>query len=852
MKLPGLPVAQGAGARKRPAFAGTLRARFLALALIAVALFTVGSIYEGLDERLGEELQARTHAEALAREGAVRLDEYLAKVDVVLGLAAVAIQPQLDGRERLDEALKTIHRGLPPTFSSLSVLGPEGRMIGSATVPRPAQPGLDMSDRSFFRIAADERRFAVSKPFKGAVLTEHIVVAARPIVDANQRLRAVISATTKLDAVERIAAPALAPHGARVSLHLADGSLVVAQVAPEAQTADLAVITGEASLTRTEWLVRVAIPRSVALAEADARLWRGALVALTASAALGLFILWFGFRISRPIERVRAGAARLAAGELSHRVAASGDSEIERLARDFNAMASELERQRDALIESDRRWQFALEGAGATVWEWSDATRRQFHSPRAFPMLGLEAQPIIDGSEWAGRVHPDDVAAVRAAMRALLKQPSATTVIEYRMRHADGSWRWIEGRGTAVARAADGQAMRVIGTNTDITDRKLAEARLARLGRLLAALNAMNETIARVHAPDELYRRLCGIAAEHSDLRLATVRLVDEARGYLTTVAHSGPQPAYHDDARIDDPTGLARGRASLVALHEGRVVVVNDIRQAAGGTEWGAASLARGVNATVSAPVRRARRVTGLLSFFASEAGYFDDELVGLIERMGESLSFALDNFDRETERRAAEERLRASEERFRTLTEASSDWFWEQDEHCRFTFISENVYDKRGIPAADCIGKTPWELPAVDLTGVDWVSHRAQLERHEPFREFEIQRPDRDGRPRWAGISGRPIFDAAGRFTGYRGIGRDITARKLAELEVMRLLAEKEALAERLREQFASMPIGCMLFDAEHRITYANLAAERIFGVAAAELIGSELEHYIDPGLL
>lgn len=125
----------------------------------------------------------------------------------------------------------------------------------------------------------------------------------------------------------------------------------------------------------------------------------------------------------------------------------------------------------------------------------------------------------------------------------------------------------------------------------------------------------------------------------------------------------------------------------------------------------------------------------------------------------------------------------LSASEERFRHLAGMSTDWYWEQDENFRFTFISGALRERTGIDAEQHLGKTRWELPEQHLTEEQWRQHRAQLQHHLPFRDFVMRRPDRDGRPHWVSISGDPVFDAAGRFSGYRGIGRDITAHVLAE---------------------------------------------------------------------
>src|SRR5207244_701849 len=88
----------------------------------------------------------------------------------------------------------------------------------------------------------------------------------------------------------------------------------------------------------------------------------------------------------------------------------------------------------------------------------------------------------------------------------------------------------------------------------------------------------------------------------------------------------------------------------------------------------------------------------------------------------------------------RMAERVLRASAARFRSLTQLSSDWYWEQDAEFRLTFMSSYVGDR--LDASAYRGRKRWEQPALNLTEADWERHRAQLERREPFRDFEIQR--------------------------------------------------------------------------------------------------------------
>lgn len=151
-----------------------------------------------------------------------------------------------------------------------------------------------------------------------------------------------------------------------------------------------------------------------------------------------------------------------------------------------------------------------------------------------------------------------------------------------------------------------------------------------------------------------------------------------------------------------------------------------------------------------------------------------FDEERYQLV-------AFVLDL----TERRRSEQELRESEERFRTLVQFSFDAYWETDAQHRFIRqeFAESVSD---APATGSeLGKTRWEVPHLEPDEDAWRKHRDTLDAHQPFRDFEVARPTPHGGKRYVSVSGLPVFDEAGRFIGYRGVGRHITERKRAEAE-------------------------------------------------------------------
>lgn len=122
--------------------------------------------------------------------------------------------------------------------------------------------------------------------------------------------------------------------------------------------------------------------------------------------------------------------------------------------------------------------------------------------------------------------------------------------------------------------------------------------------------------------------------------------------------------------------------------------------------------------------------------------------------------------------------------------LTDLAADWLWEQDTDCRFTAFGASAL--HGVlPTEQYLGKARWELPLQGVSATEIATHRAQCEAHLPFDHFEYQLHGADGELRWFTTSGRPRFDATGRFLGYRGIGHDITRRKHSEIALQTILA-------------------------------------------------------------
>jgi len=159
----------------------------------------------------------------------------------------------------------------------------------------------------------------------------------------------------------------------------------------------------------------------------------------------------------------------------------------------------------------------------------------------------------------------------------------------------------------------------------------------------------------------------------------------------------------------------------------------------------------------------------------------------------------------------------LQGSEQRFRDFAEASSDWIWEMGPDMKFTYVSERFFELTGTPVAELVGRPRSALVDYPADDPVWQVHLDDLAHRRSFRGFVYPHRRHDAQVRWIRTSGKPVFDAAGTFLGYRGTGSDITIEYEAE--------ERARVAQdRLRDAVEFLADGFVLYDSEDRLVMCN----------------------------
>jgi PAS domain S-box-containing protein len=184
-------------------------------------------------------------------------------------------------------------------------------------------------------------------------------------------------------------------------------------------------------------------------------------------------------------------------------------------------------------------------------------------------------------------------------------------------------------------------------------------------------------------------------------------------------------------------------------------------------------------------------------------------------------------------TKRKKIESILYQSQERFRSLTENTSDLIWEINEYDRFTYVSPKIKDLLGYEPIEIIGKTPFSLLSPEVKTQIRIEFQSVKNNRNPIKQIENKNIHKDGRTIILETSGIPIFDKEGNYGGYRGIDRDITKSKKAEKALKKNEAKFRLIAENSKDVICiHHPNGIY--------KYVSPSCKNVLGYETEELIG------------
>ncbi|MCC7198382.1 MAG: GAF domain-containing protein [Gammaproteobacteria bacterium] len=261
-------------------------------------------------------------------------------------------------------------------------------------------------------------------------------------------------------------------------------------------------------------------------------------------------------------------------------------------------------------------------------------------------------------TNWADLTHPDDLAADVKEFERALRGETDGYQIEKRFVRKDG--KFVEAAlDIRCLRQPDGTVEYVLATIQDITERKLAEARILRQSKFYAGLSACNAAIVHSTRESDLFQVVCQTAVDAGGMKMAWVGLTDAA-GMIRPVERWGIGTEYLRDILISVDAGSAFGRGPTgTAARTQTPFWCQDFQNDPVTEPWHERGRRFGWGSAAALPIMRGGNCVGTLTLYASETNAFDEDARKLLLDMVANLSFALDNFARSAARRAAEVRL-------------------------------------------------------------------------------------------------------------------------------------------------------------------------------------------------
>jgi diguanylate cyclase (GGDEF)-like protein/PAS domain S-box-containing protein len=310
-------------------------------------------------------------------------------------------------------------------------------------------------------------------------------------------------------------------------------------------------------------------------------------------------------------------------------------------------------------------------------------------------------------------------------------------------------------------RNAEGTITAAVELSRDITERKEAEGKILRIGNLYKALSNTNRAIMYRRNRDALFQEICQVAVEYGKFCLAAISMIDSETELIRAVACSGSADRYLDSIIVSADFDRKEGRGpSGVALRDGRPYVCNDFLADPITAPWRDAALASGIRASATFPLKHQGWPVGLFKVYSEQIGFFDEITLNLLLEMTENISFAIDHFYHEEQRRRTEEALRESEERLNLVLEGSNDGFWDWN-----VVTGQKTFSRR---FTEMLGYGPDELePSAARQKLvhpdDWPQVQEALHQHLtgviPAYEVEYRSLTKSGEWEWVLDRGRIV---------------------------------------------------------------------------------------------